>query len=175
MGRFDVVYFIRAPFLRAVDGDKAVGLKTSGAMLKRFLADDSVWNPAPGESWYYDDAFFDIQDGVRRDGMDAAFDRYGDSLERLPDETVVVIESGDICWQGQASPRDKPKSQPLIDRFLQWEKAQSVRVLVAVFEVPKNIDETALAELGQKMRDLGAVSIRGLPDQERIQVRVKPS
>lgn len=67
-------------------------MKTNGAMLKNFLSDSNFWEPSPTESWYFEDVNFIIQDGVNRESMDSAYELYGGTLEKIPDDTPIKIE-----------------------------------------------------------------------------------
>jgi len=132
----------------------------------------TFWNPSENESWYFDDAFFDIKDGSGREDMDSAYTLYGDHLEKLPDHIEVIIESGEVLWQdpGKGQKPTRP-DRSFVDAFAQWAKNQAVRTVVATLEVPITLNDEELQRLKSQLQDLGAVRIDGLAENGAPKVR----
>lgn len=136
-------------------------LAATGAQYKAFYRDDSVWNPDRRSSWYLE------EDVLRVDGekVDNPSERFGDTLEKLPDEAAVEVLSGWMVWQGDGADPSNG-GQDLAAAFQAWCKARTTLTLVARLDVPVETPREDLVRLVEALEALGAV-VTGLPDPAR--------
>lgn len=142
-------------------------VKTTGAEFKKFYCQDpTVWDENPGDKgWYVEDMFLVI-DGANDQTMDNLYDRFGDDLDRIPDEAVVEIDSGYFGWQGNGE-RPATREEDLLTYFKQWQKRQTTHTIVATIEL--DLDDTksiarvenALARLGARFERITPVGPAG--------------
>jgi hypothetical protein len=143
--------------------------KATGADLKNFFADPSVWNYKDQKDAYYLEDDLVTIDGQEYDS-DAAYTAFGDALVNLPDDAKVTKIEGCLVWQGRG---EEPSgvSTDLGRVFNKWVKAQQVRALVATIDIdvrtttPEQFQEleTALKALGAR---LSGVTVDALMPQE---------
>ena len=133
---------------------------TTGAQYKKFYADQSVWEPEKGHSWYLEDDLIIINDEEDVD-IEELYRRYGDNLQSIPDDAKVVIEGGYMAWQGDGEPPEERGD--LVAYFKKWDKRQSTIMAVATFELPKDIAPDKLEEIRATLLGLGA-KLSGWPD-----------
>ena len=136
-----------------------MSVTTTGAQFKAFYNDPKIWGATGSdESWYVEDLFVVING--RDADMDEVHNEHGDMFERLPDDAIVEIETGDICWQGRG---EAPKREyDIVRAFERWEKDQSVVTVVATFELPKAWSAAQRGKLVNVLEALGAKSVAGV-------------
>lgn len=126
----------------------------TGADLKNFFADESVWNHNGEKDAYYIDEDLITINGKEYDS-DASYEEFGDSLRNLPDDALVTKVEGYFVWQGRGA---CPSERGDMGRFFnKWVKQQQTRTLVASFEI--DIRTTPVEKLEQLMatlKELGA-------------------
>lgn len=129
----------------------------SGADFKAFYSDPKVWDYEGKPGWYVDDFLIHV-DGNNDVTMDELHARYGDGLEKLPDQARVSIESGYIDWQGPG-PTPAGFESDLQRRFDQWLDERAFVTFVATMQVPKDNREM-LARIQEVLEGLGAKVVR---------------
>lgn len=125
----------------------------TGADLKAFYSDPAVWGAEDSsESWYVEDFLFRV-DGEDLD-IDTIYNRYGDALEKLPDDAKVTHLYGYLCWQGNGA---KPATGggDIARIFEAWQKSRTTHTIVATIEIDKR-DTEALARIEKVLTELGA-------------------
>lgn len=160
-----VIHWTSSPF-----ESHAMSVTTTGAQFKAFYSDPKVWGqPNTDEDWYVEDLFLMVNG--QDDDMDTVHDRYGDSFERLPDDATVLLEGGDLCWQGRgaAPPREH---DDIVRAFKAWDKARTVVSVMATFELPVAWSDEQRARVVDVLEVLGATRVvgasnGGLDDRER--------
>lgn len=126
----------------------------TGADLKKFFADESVWNHNGEKDAYYIDEDLITINGTEYDS-ESSYEAFGDGLCNLPDDALVTKVEGYFVWQGRSA---CPSDRGDMGRFFnKWVKQQNVRTLVASFDIDiRTTSAEKLEQLMASLKELGA-------------------
>lgn len=134
-------------------------ITTTGLLFKSFYVDESVWGSVNAD-WYVEDLCFSANG---EGALDALYELYGDTFSGLPDDAVVVVENGDIMWQGHGKEPVRADGGDMVKAFQLWLNVRTRINLVATFDLPKDIDIGRLQSIVGILAELGA-KIQGGPE-----------
>ncbi len=122
----------------------------TGADIKAFFQDPAIWTAGgASEKGFYIEEDYYVVDGKEYSG-DEMHEKFGDDCEHLDDAAAVQI--GGFLRENNGG----SESYDLAATFKKWVETNSVQRLVAVFEVPKDLDAQELQTLKDTLTSLGA-------------------